>query len=75
MKNITYINAGAGSGKTYRLTEEMVDKVKKGLCTPSQIIASTFTEAAAADLKKNAREKFLQNNLLTEAAELESAAI
>ena len=55
MKNITYINAGAGSGKTYRLTEEMVNKVKDGFCTPSQIIASTFTNDAAADLKKNAR--------------------
>ncbi len=75
MKNITYINAGAGSGKTYRLTEEMVKLVKEGLCTPSQIIASTFTIAAAADLKKNAREKFLQNGLFTEATELDSAAI
>lgn len=75
MKNITYINAGAGSGKTYRLTEEMVNKVKDGLCTPSQIIASTFTNDAAADLKKNAREKFLKNGLFTEAAELDSAAI
>lgn len=75
MKNITYINAGAGSGKTYRLTEEMVDKVKHGLCTPSQIIASTFTTDAAADLKKNAREKFLQHKLFSEAAELDSAAI
>ena len=75
MKNITYINAGAGSGKTYRLTEEMVDKVKQGLCSPSQIIASTFTTDAAADLKKNAREKFLQHGLYSEAAELDSAAI
>ena len=75
MKNITYINAGAGSGKTYRLTEEMGTKVDQGLCTPSQIIASTFTEAAAADLKKNAREKFLQHGLYSEAAELDSAAI
>lgn len=75
MKNITYINAGAGSGKTYRLTEEMVERVTQGHCTPSQIIASTFTIDAAADLKKNAREKFLQNNLFTEAAELDSAAI
>lgn len=75
MKNITYINAGAGSGKTYRLTEEMVTKVKEGLCTPSQIIASTFTTDAAADLKKNAREKFLRQGLYSEAAELDSAYI
>lgn len=75
MKNITYINAGAGSGKTYRLTQEMVEKVKMGLCTSSQIIASTFTNAAAADLKKNAREKFLNEKLFAQAAELDSAAI
>lgn len=75
MQNITYINAGAGSGKTYRLTEEMVNKVKQGLCTPSQIIASTFTNDAAADLKKNAREKFMRHGLFSEAAELDSAAI
>ena len=75
MKNITYINAGAGSGKTYRLTEEMVSKVKDRRCTPSQIIAATFTEAASADLKKHAREKFLEHELFTEAAELDSAAI
>ncbi len=75
MKNITYINAGAGSGKTYRLTEVMVNKVENKLCTPSQIIASTFTTDAAADLKKNAREKFLQHKLFSEAAELDSAAI
>ena len=75
MKNITYINAGAGSGKTYRLTEEMADKVDNNLCTPSQIIASTFTKDAAADLKKNAREKFLERGLFTGAAELDSAAI
>ena len=75
MKNITYINAGAGSGKTYRLTEEMVNKVEHKLCTPSQIIASTFTTDAAADLKKNAREKFLHHKLFSAAAELDSAAI
>ena len=75
MKNVTYINAGAGSGKTYRLTSEMVDKVQKGLCTPSQIIALTFTNAAADDLKKNAREKFLHEGLISQAAELDSAAI
>ena len=27
MKNITYINAGAGSGKTYTLTEKMCELI------------------------------------------------
>ena len=29
MKNVTYINAGAGSGKTYRLTETLTPLKKK----------------------------------------------
>ena len=29
MKNVTYINAGAGSGKTYRLTETLTALIKE----------------------------------------------
>ena len=29
MKNVTYINAGAGSGKTYKLTEILSEELKK----------------------------------------------
>ena len=28
MKNVTYINAGAGSGKTYRLTKTLTALIK-----------------------------------------------
>ena len=30
MKNITYINAGAGSGKTFKLTETLAQELQQG---------------------------------------------
>ena len=81
MKNIKYLNAGAGSGKTRFLTQTFADHViehskdsSKG-CTPSQVIMTTFSEKAAADIKRNARTRFLANNLVNEATELDAANI
>ena len=81
MKNILYLNAGAGSGKTFYLTQTFADKVLEHSkdpstgCTPSQVIMTTFSEKAAADIKRNARTRFLENKLMTEAAELDAANI
>ena len=75
MKNIKYINAGAGSGKTYFLTETFAQHVKNGDCTPSEVIMTTFSEKAAADIKRNARIRFLENGLDDAAAQLDTANI
>lgn len=75
MKNITYINAGAGSGKTYFLTQTFADHVMHKECTPSEVILTTFSEKAAADIKRNARNRFIANGLIEEAAELDAANI
>ena len=81
MKNIKYLNAGAGSGKTRFLTQTFADHViehskdsSKG-CTPAQVIMTTFSDKAAADIKRNARTRFLANNLVKEATELDAANI
>ena len=81
MKNIKYLNAGAGSGKTFFLTQTFADHViehskdsSKG-CTPAQVIMTTFSEKAAADIKRNARTRFLENHLVNEATELDAANI
>ena len=81
MKNIKYLNAGAGSGKTYFLTQTFADHViehskdKSKGCTPAQVIMTTFSEKAAADIKRKARTRFLENNLVSEATELDAANI
>jgi len=73
--NIKIISAGAGSGKTHRLTGDMYDLMKKGTVRPSGIIATTFTKKAAAELQERVRLKLLQNGMTVEASELGEALI
>jgi orotate phosphoribosyltransferase len=75
MKNITYINAGAGSGKTYTLTEKMCELITQKKCSVSEVIMTTFTEKAAADLRLETKEKLLSNNKIQEAAQIDCATI
>ena len=75
MKNVTYINAGAGSGKTYTLTKKLAEELSKNHVKPSQVILTTFTELAAAEFKEKAREQILVADNLEAAAQLDSAVI
>ena len=38
MKNVTYINASAGSGKTYTLTHKLAELIKSGLVRSEQVM-------------------------------------
>ncbi len=60
MKNITFINAGAGSGKTYRLTTDLARKLTQEGIDPSQVILTTYTELAAAEFREKARQEILK---------------
>jgi ATP-dependent helicase/nuclease subunit A len=77
MKNVTYINAGAGSGKTYTLTKILADKLtdKSNPVLPSQVILTTFTELAASEFREKARQQILAAGNLSAAAQMDSAAI
>ncbi len=72
--NLKIISAGAGSGKTYRLTQEMVNLLRKGV-RASGIIATTFTAKAAAELQERVRTKLLEEGLTKQADELSNALI
>ena len=75
MRNIQFINAGAGSGKTHTLTEKFADLISSGQTTPSRVILTTFTERAAAEFRLKARTMLITKGLHTRAAELDSALI
>lgn len=75
MKNITYYNAGAGSGKTYKLTEKLLEIFQDEKVAPENVILTTFTKTAAADFKRKTREKLLSNGMLNVASSLEDAKI
>jgi ATP-dependent helicase/nuclease subunit A len=72
--NLKIISAGAGSGKTYRLTQEMVGLLRNGV-RASGIIATTFTTKAAAELQERVRVKLLEEGLTDAANDLTNALI
>ena len=60
MKNVTYISAGAGSGKTHNLTTTLAeliakDKTDSEHVEPEQVILTTFTVKAANEFKEKAK--------------------
>lgn len=76
--NLKIISAGAGSGKTYRLTQEMVALLNPdnpNRVRANGIIATTFTNKAAAELQERVRTKLLEEGLIAEADELTNALI
>ena len=75
MKNTTFVSAGAGSGKTYRLTQDIARMVKDGTCKAEEIILTTFTEVAAQELKEKVRATLYAEGLYEAAKNLDSAAI
>jgi len=68
------ISAGAGSGKTYRLTTEMVELVAQGV-QPEGIVATTFTNKAAAELQERVRVRLLEEGFPEQADRLANALI
>jgi ATP-dependent exoDNAse (exonuclease V) beta subunit len=55
-----FISAGAGSGKTYRLTQILHAKLTADQIRPSGVIATTFTRKAATELRERVRSHLLQ---------------
>lgn len=69
---LTFITASAGSGKTFRLVQEVIDAVRENEASPGKVIATTFTCAAANEMKERLSSAFHKAKLHDEAAELES---
>ena len=71
----TFITAGAGSGKTYRITTDVAKMVKDGTLKPDQVIMTTFTKAAAQELREKAKNELVKLGLHDEAQKMEHALI
>lgn len=80
MERVTYISAGAGSGKTYTLTHLLANHIANGDVEPEKVILTTYTKKAAAEFREKAKsvlyEEGRTNPMLYEAAaRLEQASI
>ena len=78
MKNVTYISAGAGSGKTYTLTTKLAELVAKDKndsehVEPEQVILTTFTVKAANEFKEKAKAELYKLGKYEEASRLDHA--
>ncbi|HEX3766271.1 MAG TPA: UvrD-helicase domain-containing protein [Kofleriaceae bacterium] len=73
--NIHIVAASAGTGKTYRLTEELDHSIASGRVRPEAIIATTFTAKAAAELIERARARLLHVGRARDAQRLLAARI
>ncbi len=73
--NVRIVTASAGTGKTYRLTEELERAIASGRVRPEAIIATTFTTQAAAELIERARARLLGGGRARDAQRLLAARI
>ncbi len=66
-ERLTIVPAGAGSGKTYKIETDLAELVGTGQIRADRILAVTFTEAAASELRERLR------NILLKAGDVDSA--
>lgn len=72
---IQFISAGAGSGKTYRITGYLFDELSSGRVRPEGVIATTFTKKAAAELVERVRRRLAEQQRHDLAASIGQALI
>ena len=60
-EHVRFISAGAGSGKTYRLTRELEEALSEGRVTPAAVLGTTFTVKAASELQDRVRTRLIRS--------------
>ena len=74
MGHIKFINAGAGSGKTHRLTEQFCEELRNG-AQPSEFILTTYTKAAAEEFRTKIKGKLIETDMRGHLPLVDSAQI
>lgn len=66
-------SAGAGSGKTHSICEEVVDAIVQRGIDPAMVLATTFTRKAASELKGRIEQRILDADELPFSERMEKA--
>jgi len=72
---LTIVPAGAGSGKTHYIQETLTRWIQEQRIAPEKIVAVTFTEAAASELRGRIRAGMVNAGLIEQAYLLDQAYI
>jgi ATP-dependent exoDNAse (exonuclease V) beta subunit len=73
MTNLSLVPAGAGAGKTWHIQKELGAWVESGDVAPGRILAVTFTEAAASELRERVRGELMARGRIHDALEIDRA--
>ncbi|PMH45359.1 hypothetical protein BCU68_10880 [Vibrio sp. 10N.286.49.B3] len=74
-KPLTLIKAGAGAGKTFHIQKTLVEWIEQGHVQPDRILAVTFTEAGAQEMKQRIKQALVAKRLFDEADRIEQSQI
>jgi ATP-dependent helicase/nuclease subunit A len=75
MTELSIVPAGAGAGKTHHIQETLTQWVRDGKVRPEKILAVTFTEAAAGELRQRIRGALIADSNLAAALAVERAYV
>lgn len=75
MTNLSIVPAGAGAGKTHHIKEALADWVETNEVSASRILAVTFTEAAASEMRERIRSTLMARGRIDDALEIDRAYI
>lgn len=73
MTQLSLVPAGAGAGKTHHIQETLGAWVESGEVAPGRILAVTFTEAAASEMRDRVRSELMGRGRLHDALEIDRA--
>ena len=75
LQPLSIVPAGAGSGKTFAIQQRLGEWVAAGKVAPERIMAVTYTEAAATELRERISAKLLELGRVDDALRLSEAYI
>ncbi len=75
LQPLRIVPAGAGSGKTFAIQQRLGEWVASGKVAPEKIMAVTYTEAAATELRERISSKLLEMGRVDDALRLSEAYI
>ncbi|MAI34096.1 MAG: hypothetical protein CMM07_20815 [Rhodopirellula sp.] len=72
---LTLIKAGAGAGKTYTIQSTLADWIRQGIVRADRVLAVTFTNDAANEMRTRIRLALLKEGMMAEARLLQKSNI
>ena len=73
--NITLIKAGAGAGKTHKIQSTLTEWIEKDKVKADRVLAVTFTNAAASEMRQRIKLALLNSGQTEQAALLQQSVI